>query len=510
MSHSAVVGPMPIDRNVVGDHDRSIAQRVAFGAAWMVSLRFISRLIGVASLSVLARLLFPDDFGLLAVAWAVISFVSMFGAFGILRALIREQYAGRELYDTAWTLNVAKGLVISGLIVAGAPFAATFFNDPRLKPVLYVLVVTCVLDGFSNIGVVDFQKKLQFGRQFTFEFCGRLFGVVAAIGLAYWWRDHWSLVWGAIIASLATFGASYLMHPFRPRISLAAFDRIFQFSKWAYAQELFSELSRKIPVLVIGRAFSSDIVAHFTVAHEIARIAVTDVQGPVTMALFPSLAKIASDRSKLTSAYLDILGVKLLLFLPLTIGIVVLGPHAVQIMLGEKWLRVIPLLQILSLTGIIEIFRSNNNTFLLVGEWPHVAAAMAGVRLLITLLAVGVGLSYAGIVGVAWAMIFTSAVTAIVSFVLVNRILECSPGDIAKQVWRSLVAASVLLVVAFNLRFTIWVEDDLASVVLELLVIVVFGALAYFATTVICWHFSNRPEGAETKILQILGLNSAQ
>ena len=156
-----------------GVYDRTIAHRVASGAAWMISLKFLSRLIGIASLPVLARLLLPDDFGLLAIAWAVISLVGMFGAFGILRALIREQYSGRELYDTAWTLNAAKGLVFSGLTVTVAPFTATFFNDPRLEPVLHVLVVICILDGFSNIGVVDFQKNLRFSRQFAFELCGR-------------------------------------------------------------------------------------------------------------------------------------------------------------------------------------------------------------------------------------------------------------------------------------------------------------------------------------------------
>ena len=108
-----------------GAEERTIAQRVMSGAAWMVSLRILTRLIGLVSLPILARLLSPADFGLLAISWAVISVIGVFGAFGISRALIREQYSGRDLYDTAWTLNGAKGLVLAGLVVALAPFAGT-------------------------------------------------------------------------------------------------------------------------------------------------------------------------------------------------------------------------------------------------------------------------------------------------------------------------------------------------------------------------------------------------
>ena len=493
-----------------GVYDRTIAQRVTSGAAWMVSLRFLTRLIGIVSLPILARLLLPADFGLLAIAWAVISVIGMFGAFGISRALIREQYSGRDLYDTAWTLNAAKGLVLACLIVACAPFAGAFFSDIRVEAVLYVLAGTSLLDGFSNIGVVDFQKNLRFGRHVVFDLCGRLSGVVATIGLAYWWRDYWALVWGTLFASLATFIASYLMHPFRPRLSLSAFDRILQFSKWAYAHEMFSELSRKIPILVAGNVYSSAMVAHFSVAREIARLASTELQGPVTTALFPGLAKIASDPSKLATAYLDVIGIKLLLFLPLIVGIIVLGPHVVHIMLGEKWLEVIPLLQILSAAGVIEIFRSNNSTFLLVGEWPHLAATMSGLRLLLTAACVGIGFSYWGLVGVAGAVVFSSAVTAIVSVELLSRLLKFSLRDIWRRTWRPVLATSALVVVAFNLRFTIWVPGDLTSIVLELIAIVVLGALTYVAVTALSWHLSSRPVGAEMTVFQLLRPELAQ
>jgi PST family polysaccharide transporter len=492
-----------------GVYNRTIAQRVTSGAAWMVSLRFLTRLIGIVSLPILARVLVPTDFGLLAIAWAIISIIGMFGAFGILRALIREQYSSRDLYDTAWTLNSVKGLVFASLIVACAPIAGTFFNDIRLEPVLYVLAGTCLLDGFSNIGVVDFQKKLQFSRLVVFELCSRLSGTIVTIGLAYWWRDYWALVCGAVFGSLAAFVSSYLMHPFRPRPSLAAFDRLFQFSKWAYAHEMFSELSRKIPILLVGNVYSSAMVAHFSVAREIARLASTELQGPVTRALFPGLAKIASDPSKLATAYLDVIGMKLLLFLPLTLGIIVLGPHLVHIVLGEKWLAVIPLLQILSLAGVMEIFRSNNSTFMLVGEWPHLAATMSGLRLLLTAVSVTIGFSYWGLVGVASALVFSSAVMAIISFWLVNSLLKCMRRDIWRRAWRPMLATIALAAATLPLRFRIAVPGDLASMALEVIAIVILGGLIYLAVISTTWLLSRRPSGTETILFQLVRRSSA-
>lgn len=486
-----------------GTPDRPIAQRVAAGAAWMVSLQFASRAIGLLSLPILARLLLPEDFGVLAMAWAVVSLVGMLGAFGILRALIREQNASRDLYDTAWTLNVLKGLAIAALVIAAAPFAGAQFDDPRIVPVIYMLAITCILDGFSNIGVVDFQKELRFRRQFIFDLSGRLAGFAMTICLAYWWRDYWALVWGSLFASAIAFTASYLMHPFRPRVSLSAFNVIFRFSRWSFIHEVSAELGRKIPILMTGRAFTTEIVAYFSVANEIARTVSTELQGPVTKALFPGLAKIASERSKLAAAYLDILGVKLLVFLPLTVGIVLVGPHLVRIILGENWLAVVPLLQILSLAGVIEIFRSNNSTFLLVGDWPHLAAAISGLRLVIMLAAVTVGLSLNGVVGVAWAVIVTSAVVASVSFTLVNRILRCSLHALWRRCWRSIVAAGGLCIAVLNLRYTIWTKGDLESAVLELMVIVLAGAATYILIIAVLWRLFDQREGPERAVLRL-------
>ncbi len=139
---------------------------MAKGAAWMVAMRIAIRAIGLVSIVILARLLVPADFGLVALATMLYGLIEVMGQFGFDVVLIQNQSAGRRHYDTAWTLTVIRNLVLAGLLAAGAPWAAGFFEEPRLQSILYWLALAALVEGFANIGVVNFRKELRFHKDF--------------------------------------------------------------------------------------------------------------------------------------------------------------------------------------------------------------------------------------------------------------------------------------------------------------------------------------------------------
>jgi len=191
----------------------TVRSRMAVGAAWMMGLRLIDRSLGIVSTLILARLLLPADFGLIAMAMTILGILEVLGSFSFDIALIQNQLAEPRHYNTAWTLTVMYGAANAlALFVLAGP-AGGFFSEPRLEAVLYVLALTAVVQGFENIGIVAFRKELNFSRELLFQFVKRLIAFAITIALAYLLRSYWALAIGTLSSRIAGVAFSYVLHP---------------------------------------------------------------------------------------------------------------------------------------------------------------------------------------------------------------------------------------------------------------------------------------------------------
>lgn len=199
---------------------QGIGRQMATGAAWMVALKLVERSLGVVSTVILARLLTPQDFGLVAMAMVFIAVVEILQAFGFDVALIQDQHASREHYDSAWVLNVLLACLGTALLVAGAKAVSVFYDEPRVQAILYCLAVGAFVQGFENIGIVAFRKELTFDKEFRFQLAKKVMGFVVTVSLALIYRSYWALVIGAVVGRVVGVVLSYSAHPFRPRFTL--------------------------------------------------------------------------------------------------------------------------------------------------------------------------------------------------------------------------------------------------------------------------------------------------
>ena len=202
------------------------------GAVIVVGMRWTDRLVGLASTVILARLLLPEDFGLIAMASIVIGLIDVLLDFGVNVALIHNKQATQEDFDTAWTLRLAQSALAAAIVYVAAEPAAAYFRDPRVVPVIQVLSLALLLSGFENIGTVTFQKRREFGVEFRFFFIRRISAFVITIVAAWLLRSYWALVIGTLSGRAVGVALSYAMHPMRPRISLARIGPLLSFSSW--------------------------------------------------------------------------------------------------------------------------------------------------------------------------------------------------------------------------------------------------------------------------------------
>lgn len=468
---------------------------MARGALWMVLLRLSVRSIGLISTIILARLLIPADFGLVAMATSIIAFLELSTAFSFDIPLIQKQDADRSYFDSAWTLNAAFYTVLTLLLLLLAQPAALFYQDARLENVVYVLAAGFFVRGFENIGIVYFRKELDFRKDFILMLAKKVIGFMVTIPLAFLLRSYWSLVAGIVIGNILGVALSYLLHPFRPRFSLAAVRELFHFSKWLVLNNGIYFLRHRSPDFIIGRISGPAALGIFTLAHEISTLPSTELVAPINRAVFPGYSKLAGDLSKLRESYMDVLTMIAVVALPSGFGIAAVAIPLVDLLLGPKWAAAAPIVGILALYGSLVAMHSNYGAvFNAIGK-PHLITWVGGID--ITILVSGsivLGLLY-GPVGVAAAYLGSTILISPVVFFAVSREINLRFGDLIRVIWRPVVSSlsmfAALSALARNptvIAYASW---------LELVVLVSFGVVLYGALSFGLWLLEGRPRSAE-------------
>jgi len=483
--------------------ETSLRQRMAVGAGWMIALRFADRLVGLVSIIILARLLVPEDFGLVSLANAVIAIVGSVGEFSVDMVLIRDQAAGRKEYDTAWTLNVLNGLGLTLALIGLAAPASAFYGEPRVEPVLYWLSLSVALSSVQNIGVVDFRKHFRFHKEFAFVIVPRLVGVVVTIILAFLWHDYWALVGGTIVGRAASTMASYAMHPYRPRPSLAGFGTIFHFSKWMLLNSVLAALAQRVDQFVLGRISGAAFLGQFALASEISGLTATALVAPIVRAVYPAYAKLAADPDRLKSSFLKVHGIVWLTAMPVAAGIAVLANLYVPLLLGSKWITIIPLIEILTLYAIMRVTVTGMQPVFLSLNKPHLTTATQGLYVFLLIPGVVLGAASADALGAAWGVVIAAIAVRSIQFRLIKKLLHITWLEMLAHTWRPL-AGAVAMWIAVRALESMWsVDSDRTALLMKLIACIALGAIVYTATVLGLWAFKGHPSAGETDIVKV-------
>lgn len=354
-----------LEKRMTHDCGGSVGRRTAIGAGWMVAFRLFTRLVGLASTLVLTRILVPADFGLLAMATSFSAGVEALSVLGIQDALIRRPERDRSLYDTAFTIQVGRALVTCGIVVLGAPLAATWFAEPRLVPLLTVLGLATALAGWENIGVIEFRRDLRFSAQFRLLALPRLVQVGVTIVLAMLLHDYWALLGGIIVARLGRLVMTYALHPYRPRFAITRWRELAGFSFWTWAGALASLVWDRADAFILGPMFGPGNLALFLLAGELALLPVSELVAPTAHALFSGFA---AAQARGTNPIHTAPGVAIALVgcvVPLVIAISATAGDMVQVMLGPRWAAAQPLLSTLAVMCMMSPISYVSSTVLL-------------------------------------------------------------------------------------------------------------------------------------------------
>jgi lipopolysaccharide exporter len=484
--------------------------KMAAGAAWMVLFKLVERSLGFVSTLILARLLVPADFGLIAMATSFVVLLEMLTAFGLDNALIRIQALGQKHLDTAWTLNALLSVAVAATMAALAIPVARFFGEPALTPVVLALACGSLLQGFENIGVVHFRREMRFDLEFRFQVGKKLMMFCTAVPLAFLLRNYWALVAGIVAGRVGSVALSYAVHTYRPRWSLAAVGELFGFSKWLVLNNMLSFVRERSSDFILGRLSGPRSLGLYNMAYEIANLPTTELVQPVNRAVFPGYAQMAANPETLRRGFTEVLSIIALAALPAGLGIAATSTLATSILLGEKWLESAALIPPLAAFGLLMALQTNSlSAYLAIGrpDLPVKINAVFGV-VLVTLM-VWLARSF-GAMGAAWAAVLSAALLMPVNYAILLRKLELGAGAVLKVVWRPILAGAGMY--AAVATFCAWtgVSGSTVRDLLYLLSAVALGAAVYVAAVSALWLLAGRPAGAERILLDRLQTRGAQ
>lgn len=485
----------------------NISNKMAKAAFWMVGFKILERSIGLVSTIILARMLEPSDFGLVAMATSFLSFLMLLTGFSFDVAIIQKQNADRHLYDTAWTFDVIFGLLLATFLVIAAIPLSQFYNEARLEKVLHVLALSTLVGGFSNIGPVAFRKDLEFHKEFYFLLAKKLMGFAVCMTLAFTLRNYWALVWGTFAGKLLEVLLSYRVHPFRPRFCLSGRKELFGFSMWLFINNTIFFAYQRMVDFIISRVAGSHLLGVYTIAYELSNLPTTELVAPINRAVLPGYSKMVDDPAALRQGFLNVLSMIALCALPAGVGISLVAEPMVFVVLGEKWRETIPLVEILALSGTLMALQTNANVIYNASGKPKYMTVILLIHVVVIFLPLlAFFIDKDGLLGVAKAYFYSNLIILPINYGLSMRLLKLKFLNIISVLWRPVLAALIMFFTTQSLLLKISMTGTITSNIEKLAAHVVIGSLVYCFAILGLWLISRQPDEAESFILKKLKL----
>lgn len=337
-----------------------LKERATKGVVWATLGSSLTQAAKLVLKVALARLLLPEDFGLVAIGLLVINGLALFTELGIGTAIIQRKDRIKESSDAAFLMVLALGVILFSLAFILSPLLAKFFGKSTVEPIVKILSFTFIISSFGIIPSNLLTKEIQFKKRFLPDTLSvAVYGVVT-ISLALMNYGVWSLVYGYVASVVSQVVLVWLVSGWKPsgKFERKVARELFGYGKYILGTGVLAFLILQGDNAVVGKLLGVTALGYYSLAYMIANLPATNITHVITGAMFPVFSKLQDERERLRRAYLKTLKVSLILMLPFCGGIFILGPDFVSVVLGEKWMPMLFALRVLCLFGV---FRSLQN-----------------------------------------------------------------------------------------------------------------------------------------------------
>ena len=326
---------------------QSVRSQLLHGVVWNFIEKVLIRGASFFISIILARLLSPSDYGLIGMLAVFVSISNVFIEGGLAKALIQRQDCQDIDFSTAFVANVGMSLVIYLIMFVSAPWIADFYNEPILTPLTRILSLNFILGSFNIVQRAKLMAQVDFKSLAQINVISTIVSGLVGIAMAYWGTGVWALVGQTLCSTIVLIVLFPIYSKWTPSIKFSkdSFSQLFGFGSKLMATGVYSVVLNNISTICIGRFYKSSQLGFYTRASQFSEMissTLYDVLGNVT---FPVLSHLQDDREKLIAVYRKSLFLTAMIIFPIMILCALLARPMVLILLTEKWLPCVVLMQ---------------------------------------------------------------------------------------------------------------------------------------------------------------------
>ena len=440
------------------DHQESddLGRRALRGGVVSVAMQYGNGVLQILAAIVLARLLTPADFGLVAIITVLTSFAPLLIDFGLGDATTQRKKITPSQISSLFWLATGIGLAVAVLVAACSPLIAAIYRQPELEPIALCTGVTFVLWGAANQHLALLRRTMQFGRIARIQLLGSLVGIATAIVLAVRGYGYWALVARPIANALCVVAGAWLGCRWRP--GLPAFDTevksMVRFGLHVVGFSVTYTVAKAVDRIALGLLYRPDVVGYYQNAITLYESSIFQVFAQVHTVGSAALSKLQSNPDALRQKYEAALSAMAFFIMPVAAILSVTGEDVTVLLLGDKWRPAGLLLRVIALRGIFQVVETSQG-------WLHLSIGRADrwrnwgiVSLAVQAMAVLGGLPF-GATGVAVAGVIASVLIAIPSINYAGRPIGIGSTLVIRAVGPQLIGATSAAAAGWLLQMTV-------------------------------------------------------
>jgi len=341
---------------------KNLASKAVHGLKWGSAATIANALMQIGYTSVMARLLVPEAFGLVAISSVILRFGSYFANLGLNKAIIQKEVLEEEHIRAGFTSSFLLGALFTFLVWVLAPVAVQFFGNPEVAPIVRVMSVSFLIHGLSATSVSLLERHMRFKEVSIIETLSYILAYMGVgILLAYLDFGVWSLVYATLTQAVLQALGSYVLvrHSLLFLFRWAPYKPLFSYGSRMSVSSFIEFISQELPTILIGRMLGTHQLGLYNRAYMLVNLPMYMLTRTFTKVVFPSFSQMQHDVEKLGQVYLSSITLLASLVIPACLGLLVAAPEIVLLLLGPQWTDSIPVLQVLSLAiplGFVTMF----------------------------------------------------------------------------------------------------------------------------------------------------------
>ena len=324
---------------------------------WRLMERMLSQIVALVVSVVLARLLMPEDYGVVSMVMIFIAFADILITSGLPSALIQKQNTEKIDFSSVFYCNLILSIIIYIVLFFTSPYISKFFKMPILTSVIRVLGIKVIIASISSVQLAYITKNMMFKKFFWVTLIGTVLSGAAGIFLAYSGKGVWALVFQQLIAVIVSTVLTFVFVKWRPSLafSLQRLKSLFKYGWKILFEGVFETLTVQVRNLIIGKVYTSDDLGYYTKSQQFPNLIVNNITVAMSSILFPLMSKVQDDKEKVKGIMRFSTKISSYIVFPIVMGLAIVAEPFVRVVLTDKWLECVPYIQIYCITQVATI-----------------------------------------------------------------------------------------------------------------------------------------------------------